>query len=88
LLDYYANKGLRHLLCTDISRDGAMSGPNLELYREISTRYPGLAVQASGGVSGLADLKDLTSTGADSAITGKALLEGCFTVGEAMEVLS
>ena len=88
LLDYYANKGLRHVLCTDISRDGAMTGPNLELYREISTRYPGLAVQASGGVSGLADLKDLTATGADSAITGKALLEGCFTVSEAMEVLS
>jgi phosphoribosylformimino-5-aminoimidazole carboxamide ribotide isomerase len=88
LLDFYENRGLRHLLCTDIGRDGAMTGPNLELYRDITLRYPQLAVQASGGVSSLADLQALTATGADSAITGKALLEGCFTVGEAMAVLS
>jgi len=88
LLDYYEFKGLRHLLCTDIGRDGAMSGPNLDLYREITARYPALAVQASGGVSGLSDLQELTTTGVDSAITGKALLEGCFTVSEAMDVLS
>ncbi len=88
LLDYYEHKGLKHLLCTDISRDGAMSGPNLDLYREITTRYPGLTVQASGGVSGLMDLKELSATGVDSAITGKALLEACFTVTEAMDVLS
>jgi len=88
LLDYYQDKGLRHLLCTDIGRDGAMTGPNLELYREITRRYPALALQASGGVSGLMDLRKLSETGADSAITGKALLEGCFTVSEALEVLS
>ena len=51
-------------------------------------RYPDLAVQASGGVSGLQDLQKLSGTGVDSAITGKALLEGCFTVAEAMEALS
>jgi phosphoribosylformimino-5-aminoimidazole carboxamide ribotide isomerase len=88
LLDYYSNKGLRHLLCTDIGRDGAMSGPNVDLYREITERYPALAVQASGGVSGLADLRNLSLTGVDSAITGKALLEACFTVSEALDTLS
>ena len=88
LLDYFGDKGLRHLLCTDIARDGAMTGPNLELYREIVSRYPDLSVQASGGVSGLMDLEQLSQTGTDSAITGKALLEGCFTVAEAMEVLA
>lgn len=88
LLDFYAENGLKHLLCTDIGRDGAMTGPNLELYREISGRYPGFHIQASGGVSGLADLKKLDSTGVHSAITGKALLEGCFTVAEALEALS
>ncbi len=88
LLDFYGNRGLRHLLCTDIGRDGAMSGPNLELYRDIVSKYPGLTVQASGGVSGLADLEQLAQTGVDSAITGKALLEGCFTVAEALEVLA
>ena len=88
LLDYYEDRGLRHLLCTDIGRDGAMSGPNFDLYREVTSRYPALSVQASGGVSSLADLKDLTGTGVDSAITGKALLEGCFSVEEAMEIVS
>ena len=88
LLDFYENRGLRHLLCTDISRDGAMSGPNVSLYREVSLRYPGLAVQASGGVSKLEDLKELCASGADAAITGKALLEGCFTVSEATETLN
>jgi len=87
LLDFYADKGLKHLLCTDISRDGAMSGPNLDLYSEITSRYPDLLVQASGGVSGLMDLQKLNDTGAHSAITGKALLEGCFTVAEALAAL-
>ncbi len=88
LLDYYADRGLQHVLCTDIGRDGAMTGPNVELYAELSGRYPDLEVQASGGVSGLKDLGRLAATGAAAAITGKALLEGCFTVAEALEFLS
>lgn len=88
LLDYYRENDLRHLLCTDISRDGAMTGPNAALYREISSRYPNLDLQASGGVSGLKDLGALSTTGARYAITGKALLEGCFSVAEAVEYLS
>jgi len=86
LLDFYADKGLRHVLCTDIGRDGALGGPNLELYRDITTRYPDLMIQASGGVSGLNDLRQVAETGVDSVIVGKALLEGCFTVAEAMEL--
>ena len=88
LLDFYTDKGLKHVLCTDIGRDGAMTGPNLDLYREITRRYPALQAQASGGVSSLKDLQMLDDTGVDSAITGKALLEGCFTVAEAIEALS
>jgi phosphoribosylformimino-5-aminoimidazole carboxamide ribotide isomerase len=88
LLDFYSDKGLKHVLCTDISRDGAMTGPNLDLYREIVNRYPELRVQASGGVSGLLDLQKLSETGVDFAVTGKALLEGCFTVAEAIKALS
>lgn len=87
LLAFYSDKGLKHVLCTDISKDGAMSGPNTALYRSLAERYPELKVQASGGVSGLKDLGELSNTGADSAITGKALLEGCFTVAEALEYL-
>ena len=88
LLDYYADSGLRHVLCTDISRDGALTGPNVDLYAGITRRYPGLDLQASGGVSGLQDLRRLAGSGAAAAITGKALLEGCFTVTEALEVLA
>jgi phosphoribosylformimino-5-aminoimidazole carboxamide ribotide isomerase len=87
LLDYYAGKGLRHVLCTDIGRDGALTGSNLDLYRQVTSRYPELEVQASGGVSGLLDLRQLATTGVASAIVGKALLEGCFTVADALEVL-
>ena len=88
LLDELTANGLQHLLCTDINRDGAMGGPNVQLYGELVRRYPGLQVQASGGVSGLRDLESLAATGVAAAITGKALLEGCFTVGEALEALA
>ncbi len=88
LLDFYADKGLKHLLCTDIGRDGAMTGPNLDLYREIVSKYPALFLQASGGVSSLKDLENLAQTGADAAITGKALLERCFSVSEALKILA
>lgn len=88
LLAFLSDAGLKHVLCTDISKDGAMAGPNVALYRSITERYPGLKVQASGGVSGLRDLGELATSGADSAITGKALLEGAFTVAEALEQLS
>ena len=87
LLDELTTGGLRHLLCTDISRDGALTGPNFALYAEIVQRYPRLQLQASGGVAGLKDLQRLKPTGAAGAITGKALLEGCFTVSEALEVV-
>lgn len=87
-LDQFAGVGLRHLLCTDISRDGALAGPNLGLYRDIVARYPELKLQASGGVASLEDLQLLAETGADGAITGKALLDGLFTVEEALAVLA
>lgn len=68
--------GLRHVLCTDVARDGALSGPNLALYAECARRYPGLAWQASGGVSTTADLHALAATGVAAVISGRALLEG------------
>ena len=88
LLDEFAGAGLKHLLCTDISRDGALTGPNTGLYEEIVQRYPDIRLQASGGVASLDDLRALIKTGADGAITGKALLDGLFSVSEALEVLS
>lgn len=78
----YDGAGLRHVLCTDVSRDGAMSGPSLELYREFNRRFPTLELQASGGVRNIGDLQDLRELGAAAAITGRALLDGCITAEE------
>ena len=71
----YEDSPLRHVLCTDIARDGALSGPNLALYAEALRRYPQLAWQASGGVRDAADLAALARLGVSAVISGKALLE-------------
>lgn len=75
-IDRYAVAGLRHVLCTDIDRDGAMTGPNAGLYRDCVARWPGIAFQASGGVRDLRDLEALTAAGVAATVSGKALLEG------------
>ncbi|QNN65308.1 1-(5-phosphoribosyl)-5-[(5-phosphoribosylamino)methylideneamino] imidazole-4-carboxamide isomerase [Sphingomonas rhizophila] len=73
---------VRHLLVTDIARDGMMTGPNLALMRTIARDFPAVELQASGGVSRLAELADLRAAGAARAIVGKAIWEGRFTVAE------
>jgi phosphoribosylformimino-5-aminoimidazole carboxamide ribotide isomerase len=87
LMDELVDGGLQHALVTDIGRDGALAGPNVELYREIIQRYPGIALQASGGVSRIDDLRTLQGAGAAGAIVGKALLERAFTVAHALDAL-
>ncbi len=82
LLDAYADCGLRHVLCTDIGRDGTLEGPNLELYRDTLARHPGLEWQASGGVRGRGDLEALRDLGLAAAISGRALLDGTLTEEE------
>lgn len=84
MLDFYEDKGLRNLLCTDIARDGMLSGLNNDLYGEIANRFQGIAVQASGGVKTLQDIRDAKAAGAGGAILGRALLEGRFTLQEAL----
>ena len=73
---------VRHLLVTDIARDGMLSGPNVALTNSIVTMHPGVALQASGGVADVADLTVLLDAGAARAIVGKAIWEGRFTVAE------
>jgi len=75
-IEDYRDLGLRHVLCTDVSRDGAMEGPNTGLYRHILARFPDLQLQASGGVRHIGDLEDLRENGLPAAITGRALLDG------------
>jgi phosphoribosylformimino-5-aminoimidazole carboxamide ribotide isomerase len=75
-IDRFAAAGLKHVLCTDIERDGALSGPNVELYRDCARRWPGIEFQASGGVRDVGDLTALAATGVAATVSGKALLEG------------
>ncbi|MBP8189295.1 MAG: 1-(5-phosphoribosyl)-5-((5-phosphoribosylamino)methylideneamino)imidazole-4-carboxamide isomerase, partial [Aeromonas sp.] len=84
LIERFLPAGLRHVLCTDISRDGTLSGSNVELYRDLCARYPSVAFQASGGIGGLADIEALKDTGVKGVILGRALLEGKFSVSEAI----
>ena len=85
LLERFLNLGVQHVLCTDISRDGELSGPNLDLYCELMKRYDSVKLLASGGVAGLSDLSALQSMGASGAIVGKALYAGRFTLAEALK---
>ena len=84
LIDTYLSSGLKHILCTDISKDGTLQGPNFALYQECLTRHPTLSIQASGGVSSLQDLKKLKKLNVAGVIVGKALYENCFSLEEAL----
>ena len=84
-LDRYPAGLLRHVLITDVGRDGALTGPNLDLLAEVIRRRPDLKVQASGGVSSLADLTAAKGIGCDGAIIGRAIYEGRFSARDAIE---
>lgn len=84
VLSAFPSGELRHALVTDISRDGALSGPNLGLMQALRAMRPEVALQASGGVSTLADLAALKRDGASAAIVGRALYEKHFTLEEAL----
>ena len=77
--------GVRTLICTDISKDGAMQGTNRALYKELSETY-GLQIVASGGVSTIEDVKALAEMDLYGAIIGKAYYTGAIDLKEAIEV--
>ena len=86
-----ARTGVRHLLYTDIGRDGTLGGPNLEALRRLSNAAPPLTILASGGISSLDDLVALSALGLPNirgVIVGRALYEGRFTVADAISTLA
>ncbi len=83
-LDRYPRGVAKHLLVTDVGRDGALTGPNLQLLSEIRLRRPDMVVQASGGVSSLDDIAAIKALGCNGAIVGRALYEDRFTLPEAI----
>lgn len=78
----YINKGVKKVLCTDISRDGMLEGPSVNLYKQIMEAYPELHLIASGGVSRLDDILALEAAGIPAVVFGKALYEGRITLKE------
>jgi phosphoribosylformimino-5-aminoimidazole carboxamide ribotide isomerase len=86
VIGYYQKScGLQHVLCTDIQRDGLLTGYNLSLYQQLQVDWPTLSIQASGGVNSLADISHVKHLGIASAILGRALLDGTFSLPEALQ---
>jgi phosphoribosylformimino-5-aminoimidazole carboxamide ribotide isomerase len=78
----YLEKGVQQLFCTDISKDGLLQGPSIELYKDILAKFPGIYFIASGGVSDIKDLHRLEEIGCAAAIIGKAIYEGRISLKE------
>lgn len=87
LCEKLQNEGVKTVICTDISKDGAMQGPNVELYRELKRRFS-MELVASGGVTELNDLSQLLEAGADGAILGKSLYTGAIDLREALRMFA
>lgn len=81
-IDSYLDSGIKTIICTDISKDGMLSGPALDLYSKLVKKYPDLKIIASGGVSSMTDLEKLNKTGVFGAIVGKAIYEGRITLDQ------
>lgn len=82
----YQQKGIKDVICTDISKDGMLEGPSFELYKEILDQCK-VALIASGGISSVKDLDYLKEQGCSGAIIGKALYEGRITLKELQKFL-
>jgi phosphoribosylformimino-5-aminoimidazole carboxamide ribotide isomerase len=78
----YLEKGVKQVFCTDVSKDGLLQGPALDLYRNIVGKFPGLHFIASGGVSGIDDVHRLEEVGCKGVIIGKAIYEGRIKLNE------
>lgn len=87
-LDDYIKKGVAKVLCTDISRDGMLNGPSLELYKQIMEAHPDLHLIASGGISGMKDIEALNEAGIPAVVFGKAFYEGRITLQDLKAFLS
>lgn len=81
-LEKYINAGVRNVLCTEISKDGTLAGPAIELYRKVMNQYPHLHLIASGGVSCNADICQLENNGIPALVFGKAYYEGKIDIKE------
>ena len=85
-IENYLAKGITQIFCTDVSKDGAMEGPSLGLYKDIVERFPKLHFIASGGVSNMDDVYALEEAGCSGVIIGKAIYEGKVSLQDLMKL--
>lgn len=81
-LENYLDKGIEYVICTDVSKDGMLQGPSINLYLELMTNFPQMKLIASGGIAGMDDIQLLADLGCYGAITGKAIYENRITLKE------
>jgi phosphoribosylformimino-5-aminoimidazole carboxamide ribotide isomerase len=81
-IEKYIRHGVQQIFCTDVSKDGKLEGPAIDLYKNIVTKFPDLHFIASGGVSSMKDLDELRKLGCKAAIVGKAIYEGRINLAE------
>ncbi|QCI19222.1 1-(5-phosphoribosyl)-5-[(5-phosphoribosylamino)methylideneamino]imidazole-4-carboxamide isomerase [Buchnera aphidicola] len=84
VIQQFIKIGLKHVLCTDISKDGTLNGPNFTLYKEITKKFKTIHFQSSGGISKISDIITLKKTNVKGIIIGRSLLEKNFTLSEAI----
>ena len=87
-LKKYVDAGVKNVLCTEISKDGTLTGPAIELYQSMMTAYPELHLIASGGVSSIDDIKALEAAGIPAVVFGKAIYEGKINLNELWDWLN
>ena len=85
-INKYLAKGNVNIFCTDVSKDGLLQGPSVDLYKNIISKFPQIELTASGGVSTMADLHSLQSIGCKGVIIGKAIYEGKITLENLMDI--
>lgn len=85
IIEQFLPAGLTQVICTDISKDGMLEGPNFELYRKLLQQFPTIELTLSGGVSSMDDLHKAKASGLHAAIIGKALYEGRITLNDLRE---
>ncbi|WP_126971599.1 1-(5-phosphoribosyl)-5-[(5-phosphoribosylamino)methylideneamino]imidazole-4-carboxamide isomerase [Gynurincola endophyticus] len=81
-LSDYQQRGIKQVFCTDVSKDGRLEGPSVDLYKKIIEHYPGLHFIASGGVATMKDVEELAAIGCNAVIIGKAIYENRISMSE------
>jgi phosphoribosylformimino-5-aminoimidazole carboxamide ribotide isomerase len=87
-IDFFYDRGIKYIKCTDVSKDGEMEGPPLELYKQILEKYPRISLIASGGVSSIDDIVSLQNIGVHGVMFSTAYYEGKINLKELQQVLT